>query len=66
MLRKNDLPAYLVYVYFLNDIEMNGPTSFHEWEGAVKLLSSYLGIGKHKLQKFITDVYIDARFSETE
>jgi len=61
LLRKNDVPAYLVYVYFLNDIEMNGPTSFYEWEGAVKLLSSYLGIGKHKLQKFITDVYIDVR-----
>jgi hypothetical protein len=59
LLRKNDLPAYLVFVYFLNDIEMNGPTTFQEWEGALKLLKSYLGIGKHRLQKFVIDVYVD-------
>lgn len=61
LLRKNDLPAYLIYVYFLNDVEMNGPTTCHEWEGALRLLNSYLGIGKHKLQKFIIDVYVDVR-----
>jgi hypothetical protein len=59
LLRKNGLRAYLVYVYFLNDAEMEGPATFYEWEGAIKLLNSYLGIGKHRLQKFITDVYID-------
>ena len=61
LLRKNDLPAYLIFVYFLNDIEMNGPTTYYEWEGALRLLNSYLGIGKDKLQKFITDVYVDVR-----
>jgi hypothetical protein len=59
LLRKNELPAYLVYVYFLNDAEMKGPTTFYEWEGAIKLLNSRLGIGRHRLQKFITNVYID-------
>jgi hypothetical protein len=61
LLRKNNLPAYLIYVYFLNDIEMKGPTSFNEWEGALRLLKSALGIGRHKLQKFITNVYVDVR-----
>jgi hypothetical protein len=59
LLRKNELPAYLVYVYFLNDTEMEGPATFYEWEGAIKLLNSRLGIGGHRLQKFITNVYID-------
>jgi hypothetical protein len=59
LLRKNELPAYLVYVYFLNDVEMEGPATFYEWGGAIKLLNSRLGIGKHKLRKFITNVYID-------
>jgi hypothetical protein len=59
--KKNDLPAYLIYVYFMNDVEMNGPTDYQEWEGALKLLNSHLGIGKHRLQKFITDVYVDVR-----
>jgi len=61
LLRNNDLPAYLIYVYFLNDVEMKGPTTYNEWEGALRLLNSYLGIGKHKLQKFITDVCVDVR-----
>lgn len=61
LLRKNDLPAYLVHVYFLNDVEMNGPTIYQEWEGALKLLNSYLGVGRHKLQRFTTDVFVDVR-----
>jgi hypothetical protein len=61
LLRKNNVPAHLIFVYFLNDIEMDGPTTFYEWEGAIKLLKSHLGIGRHRLQKFITDVYIDVR-----
>lgn len=59
LLRQNELPAYLVLVYFINDIEMNGPTKAEQWEGAKELLHSYLGIGSHKLQQFITDVFID-------
>jgi len=61
LLRKNDLPAYLIFVYFLNDVEMNGPATYNEWKGALKLLNSCLGIGKHKLQRFITHVYVDVR-----
>jgi len=59
LLRKNNLPAYLVHVYFLKDFEMKGPDTFHEWEGAIKLLESYLEIGRHRLRKFTTNVYID-------
>jgi len=59
LLRKNNLPAYLVHVHFLKDFEMKGPDTFHEWEGAIKLLESYLGIGRHGLEKFTTNVYID-------
>jgi hypothetical protein len=59
--KKNDLPAYLICVYFLNDVGMNGPTTYNEWKGALKLLNSCLGIGKHKLQKFITNLYVDTR-----
>jgi len=47
----NDLPAYLIFVYFLNDQEMNGPKSVEEWIGAISLLKSYLGVGRHRLDK---------------
>ena len=57
----NQLPAYLVFVYFINDKQMNGPRTVDEWKGAIKLLHSYLGIGRHKLQKFMTEVFIDVK-----
>ena len=55
----NKVPAYLVFVYFVNDKEMNGPQSIDEWSGAIKLLYSFLGIGRHKLSKYIADIFID-------
>lgn len=61
LLRENDVPAYLVFVYFLNDAEMKGPSTVLEWEGAEQLLHSYLGLGRNMLWKFITEVYIDVR-----
>lgn len=57
----NDLPAYLVFVCFVNDTEMNGPKSKEVWQGALKLLHSYLGIGRHKLSKYIADVFIELK-----
>lgn len=55
----NQLPAYLIFVYFMNDLKMYGPKTIDEWKGALKLLHSYLGIGRHQLQKFITDIFVD-------
>ena len=57
----NRVPAYLVFVYFLNDNEMNGPKSIGEWSGALKLLHSFLGTGRHKLSKYVTDLFIDVK-----
>lgn len=58
LLRENELPANLVFVYFLNDSEMNG-TTVDEWKGAIELLHTCLGIRRHKLQKFVTEVFVD-------
>ncbi len=55
----NKVPAYLVFVYFVNDKEMNGPKSIDEWNGALLLLTAYLGIGRHRLKKYIADIFID-------
>lgn len=59
LLMKNGLCAYFVFVYFLNDLEMKGPTTVFEWEGAIKLLNSCLGIGRHKLREYIANVFVD-------
>jgi len=55
----NEVPAYLIFLYFVNDKEMNGPQSIDEWFGAIRLLHSFLGIGRHKLNKYIADIFID-------
>lgn len=59
LFRQNDLQAYLVFVYFLNDVEMSGPATEGEWRAALDLLHAYLGFGRHKLRKFIVEVFID-------
>jgi hypothetical protein len=55
----NHKAAHLVFVYFLNDAEMAGPSSISEWKGAIELLRTFLGIRRNKLQKDILDVFID-------
>ena len=65
LLRMNDVPAYLVFVYFVNDTEMKGPSTALEWKGAIQLLHSYLGLGKTKMWKFIADVFVDVQELQT-
>jgi len=55
----NKIPAYLVFLYFVNDTTMKGPRNVDEWEGAIKLLHALLGIGRHKLKEYVIDVFID-------
>jgi hypothetical protein len=56
----NALPAHLVFVYFLNDAAVGGPTTRAEWEGAIKLLRSFLGVGGG-LARHVHDVFVDVR-----
>jgi hypothetical protein len=56
---KNNLPAYLIDIYFLSDVEMNGPSTSNEWKGAIELLNSYLGIRKHELLKYTSNLFIN-------
>jgi hypothetical protein len=55
----NNLPAYLVFINFVNDKEMEGPETAEEWQGAIEMLHSYLGIRKNKFSEFIIDLSID-------
>jgi hypothetical protein len=55
----NGKPAYLVFLYFLNDSQMGGPSSMSEWKAAIKLLHTFLGIRRHKLQRYVLDIFID-------
>ncbi len=56
---QNKIPTYLVNIYFMNDKEVNGPQSKREWQAAIDVMKSYLGVGHHKLTKYIIDLFID-------
>ena len=57
---KNDIKAHLLFIYFINDVTVNGPKSKDEWLGAIQTMECYLGLNKnHKLRKYIHDVFID-------
>ena len=58
-LRKNKLDAWLVDVYFLNDLEMDGPKTADEWKGTIRLLHRCLGLREHMLESWIVDVFVD-------
>ena len=56
----NGLPAYLLLLCFINDKEMNGPSTQWEWEGAIKLLESFLGIRQqHRLSEYVLHAFLD-------
>jgi hypothetical protein len=55
----NKLPAHLIFVYFLNDPDMHGPSTKEEWQGALKLMKTLLGLSRHKLSKYMVDIFID-------
>jgi len=58
-LRQNEVVAYFVSVYFLNDLQMKGPKTVDEWSGALRLLHRCLGLEEHILSKLVTEVFID-------
>lgn len=61
LIRKlNNIPAYLVFVYFTND-HTHVPTTKDEWKGALQLMHNLQGTKNHKLSKYVIDVFIDVQ-----
>jgi hypothetical protein len=63
----NQIPAYLVFIYFIGDKKVGGLGSVSEWKAALAVVKGVLGIGnRHRLSKYMADVYIDvAKLSAT-
>jgi hypothetical protein len=57
--RLNRIPAYLVFVHFLNDADMKGPRTAEEWVGALRLVHAQLGIDEVRLAKAFDEAVID-------
>ena len=60
-LRSHNIPAFLVSVYFTNAPDVpNTVRSQDEWQGALTVIRTYLGLGrKHPLKPFVIDVFVD-------
>lgn len=56
----NGVDAHLVFIYFVNDSQMGGPESEHEWESAIKVVHDYLGVSA--LLPHVHSLFIDVAF----
>ena len=55
----NKIRSHLVFVYFVGDREMKGPETVAEWQGAVRVIETFLGVEHTKLSEFVHHVYLD-------
>jgi len=53
--------AFLINIYFIGDKTVSGPKTEQEWKGALKVLNTYFGISRHKLKKYMLDLFIDIK-----
>ncbi|MGQ3684530.1 MAG: hypothetical protein ACUBOA_05890 [Candidatus Loosdrechtia sp.] len=61
----NDVPAYLIYVYFIGDDDVRGPGSVAEWQAALTVVKKLLGLNdRNPLSKYIGEVFVDVRTME--
>jgi len=55
----NHLPSHLVFVYFTNARDVNGPSTELEWQGAIQLIHAALGLSSGKLPDGAHEVFLD-------
>lgn len=59
-LREHGADAHLVYVCFTGAPDVRQPATREEWEGAILLMQTYLGLGRHRLARHVHHVFVDA------
>lgn len=57
----NNLPSHLVFLYFINAVDVSGPTSEAEWRGAIRLLHAALGLSSDRLPEGVHEVFLDVQ-----
>jgi hypothetical protein len=56
----NNLDAFLIFIYFLNDPTVNGPKSINEWENEIIELQNKIGLKNDNiLSNYIFDIFVD-------
>lgn len=57
----NGIPSSLVFLYFTNATDMDGPSSEQEWHGAIRLMHAVLGVPADLTQHGVHHAFVDAR-----
>lgn len=61
----NGLPAWLVFVHFVGDAQMAGPSTAAIWEEAIADMRSALKLPRdHALSPYVIDVFVDSGIPE--
>ena len=58
--RLNGVDSSLVFVYFTNAVDMDGPSREHEWHGAIRLIHGALGVPADLSRFRVHDAFVDA------
>lgn len=53
--------AFLINIYFVGDTTVSGPKTVQEWTGALKVVNTYFGVSRHKLKKYMVDLFIETK-----
>ena len=56
---KNEIDAYLLFLYFANAPDVPSPCSREQWEGTRRMTEKCLGLGRHVYRDRIATVVID-------
>jgi hypothetical protein len=55
----NDVPVFLVFLYFVGDKDMYGPSTQEEWKSAIQVVKGVLGVSHHhRLSRHVLDIFI--------
>ena len=58
-LRRHGVPAWLGFVYFLNDEDMSGPQTSAGWQHDLGLVHEHLGLSSFKQIPGVVDIFVD-------
>lgn len=59
--QRNGLSTTLVFLYFVNATDVDGPTSEAEWRGASRLIHAVLGLPSDLTRFGVFDAFVDVR-----
>lgn len=57
----NDVESSLVFLYFTNAVDVDGPTTEEEWQGACRLIHAVLGLPGDLSSFGVHHAFVDAR-----